>query len=127
LSSAAITLPVEPRSVRAGRQFAGETLAQWGHPEHADTVRLLVSEILTNAVRQARAPIGLRVHRSTTEIVTEIFDDNPHLPQRRLAGPDDECGRGLMLVEALATEWGTRPGPAGKTVWFTVALSQARC
>jgi PAS domain S-box-containing protein len=125
LASAAITLPAEPRSVTAGRQFTGKTLAEWGHPEHTDTACLLVSEILTNALSHARAPIELRVHRSATEIVTEISDDSPRLPQRRLAGPGDESGRGLMLVEALATQWGTRPGPAGKIFWFTIALNQA--
>jgi anti-sigma regulatory factor (Ser/Thr protein kinase) len=124
LSSAAITLPAEPRSVTAGRRFVGKTLAEWGHAEHVDTACLLVSEILTNAVSHARAPVGLRVHRSAREIVTEISDSSPHLPLRRLANPDDESGRGLMLVDALATEWGTRPGTAGKTVWFTIALSR---
>jgi PAS domain S-box-containing protein len=125
LSSAAISLPAKPRSVSVGRQFTGKMLAEWGHAEHADTACLLVSEILTNAVSHARAPIGLRVHRSATEIVTEISDDSRHLPQRRLADSDDESGRGLMLVAALATEWGTRPDATGKTVWFTIALDRA--
>ena len=75
---------------------------------------------------RSRAPIKLRMHRSATEIVTEISDDSPRLPQRRLAGPGDESGRGLILVEALATQWGTRPAPAGKTFWFTIALNQAQ-
>lgn len=126
LSSVAITLPAEPRSVTAGRQFTAKTLAEWGYPEHAETACLLVSEILTNAISHARAPIKLRMHRSATEIVTEISDDSPRLPQRRLAGPGDESGRGLILVEALATQWGTRPAPAGKTFWFTIALNQAQ-
>lgn len=125
LASAAITLLAEPRSVAAGRRFTGKALAEWGYPEHAETACLLVSEILTNAVSHARARIRLRVHRSASEIVIEVSDDSPRLPQRRLADPNDESGRGLMLVEALATEWGTRPRAAGKTVWFTIGLGQA--
>jgi len=122
LSSAAITLPAEPSSVTLGRRFVGETLAEWGHAEHIGTACLLVSEILTNAVTHARAPVELRLHRRAREIVTEVSDSDPRVPLRRLADPTDESGRGLMLVEALAAEWGTRPGAAGKTVWFTIAL-----
>ena len=121
-SSANASLPAEPASAAAARRFVSKTLAEWGHPEHLDTVCLLVSEIVTNAVRHARAPLELRLHLTSREIITEITDDSTHLPQRHLAGPDDEGGRGLMLVDMLATRWGTRPADTGKTVWFTMAL-----
>ena len=126
VASAAITLPPEPRAVATARRFVGVRLTQWGHAGHIDTACLLVSEILTNAVRHARAPVGLRLHCTAREIVTEITDDSTHLPQRRLPGPDDETGRGLMLVDALASDWGTRPAETGKTVWFTLALDPVR-
>ena len=122
LSSAATTLRPEPQAVAAARRFVNKTLTQWGHPGHVDPACLLVSEILTNAVRHARAPIGLRLHHTAREITAEITDDSTHLPHRRLPGPDDESGRGLMLVDALASEWGTRPAETGKTVWFTLAV-----
>jgi PAS domain S-box-containing protein len=121
-SSAAVTLPAEPESAAMARRFVGKTLAEWGHLEHLDTACLLVSEIVTNAVRHALAPLELRLHLTSREIITEITDDNTHLPHRHLADPGDEGGRGLMLVDALASDWGTRPADTGKTVWFTLNL-----
>jgi PAS domain S-box-containing protein len=118
---AAVDLDPDPRSVARGRRFVAETLAEWGHDDLADAARLVVSEILTNAVRHARSPIGVRLHRTAREITVEISDDNTHLPQRRVPDPQDENGRGLMLVENLADAWGTRPTNTGKTVWFTLS------
>lgn len=122
LACAAVILEPEGRAVAAGRRFVSETLARWGHPGHAETASLLVSEIATNAVRYARAAIEVRVHRTAREIVTEISDDSSHLPQRRLPSPEEENGRGLMLVDALASSWGARPTETGKTVWFTLTI-----
>jgi len=122
LSTANAALAAEPESAAAARRFIGKTLAEWGHPEHLDTACLLVSEIVTNAVRHAHSPLDLRLHLTTREIIIEITDDSTHLPHRHLADPDDEGGRGLMLVDALATDWGTRPADTGKTVWFTLSL-----
>jgi PAS domain S-box-containing protein len=122
VASAAAIVPPEPQAVASGRRFVERTLAAWARTELTDTACLLVSEILTNAVRHAQAPIGLRMHRTVQEISFEITDDNTHLPQRRLPDRDDESGRGLMLVEALASDWGTRPALSGKTVWFTLRL-----
>ena len=121
LASAAIMLRPEPQAVAAARRFVQRTMTQWGQDDLADHACLLVSEILTNAVHHARSPIGLRLHHTAREIVTEITDDNTHLPRCRLPGPDDENGRGLMLVDALASDWGSRPAETGKTVWFTLA------
>jgi anti-sigma regulatory factor (Ser/Thr protein kinase) len=98
-----------------------KTLADWGHEDLTDAARLVVSEILTNAVRHAHSPIGLRLHRTAREVTVEISDDNTHLPQRRVPDLQDENGRGLMLVDTLADAWGTRPTNTGKTVWFTLA------
>jgi anti-sigma regulatory factor (Ser/Thr protein kinase) len=125
LASVVTTLRPDPRSVAAARRFVAGTLAGWAHSDHVDTACLLVSEVLTNAIQHARAPIDLRLHLSAREIVTEITDDCTHLPQRRLPELDDENGRGLMLVDALASSWGTRPVEAGRTVWFTLALDPA--
>ncbi|HEY1319828.1 MAG TPA: ATP-binding protein, partial [Streptosporangiaceae bacterium] len=59
------------------------------------------------------------------EIIAEITDDNPQLPQRTLPAPAGENGRGLTLVDALASAWGTSPSSTGKTVWFTLATAAA--
>jgi PAS domain S-box-containing protein len=117
---AAIDLDPDPRSVSQGRRFVADTLADWGHDDCVDAARLVVSEILTNAVRHARGPIGLRMHRAEHEVTVEISDDSTHLPQRRIPDPQDENGRGLMLVDTLTDAWGTRPTDTGKTVWFTL-------
>jgi PAS domain S-box-containing protein len=125
LASAQTTLQPEPRQVAAGRRFTRDTLTAWQHTELADTACLLVSEILTNAVHHARQTIGLRLHHTAREITAEITDDNPQLPQRILPDPADERGRGLTLVDALASTWGARPSGTGKIVWFTLATDAA--
>jgi anti-sigma regulatory factor (Ser/Thr protein kinase) len=122
LASAAIMLRPEPQAVAAGRRFVQRTLTEWGQPGHVDNAYLLVSEILTNAVHHARTAIGLRVYHTTREIVAEITDDSTHPPRRLLPQPDDENGRGLMLVEAVASDWGSRTAETGKAVWFTLAI-----
>ena len=119
---AAVELAPEPRSVATARRFVAETLAEWGQQEQSDRACLVTSEILTNAVRHSDTPIALRMHCTSREITVEVRDDSTHLPQRRIPEPDDENGRGLMLVEALADSWGTRPTRTGKSIWFTLAL-----
>ena len=126
VASAATTLEAAPQSVAAGRRFVARTLDAWGCADLADTACLLVSEILTNAVRHARTPVALRLHRTARDVSFEICDDNTHPPQRRLPDSDDESGRGLMLVESLAAAWGTRPTRTGKSVWFTLPVEPAR-
>ena len=121
-SSVGVMLQAAPGSAAVARRFVGKTLAEWGHQGHLDTACLLVSEIVTNALRHAHAPLDLRLHLTSREIITEITDDSTHLPYRHLPDPDDEGGRGLMLVDALAADWGTRPADTGKTVWFTIPL-----
>jgi PAS domain S-box-containing protein len=123
VSTASAQFPSEPQSARAARRFVAATVEQWGYPEQADTAALLVSEIVTNAVRHCHAPLGLRLHLTEHEILTEVTDDNSRLPRPHLAGPDDESGRGLTLVDALADDWGTRLTEAGKAVWFTLSLA----
>jgi serine phosphatase RsbU (regulator of sigma subunit)/anti-sigma regulatory factor (Ser/Thr protein kinase) len=125
LASAQITLRPEPQQVAAGRRFTRQTLTAWQHTELADTASLLVSEILTNAVCHARQTIGLRLHHTAREIIAQITDDNPQLPQRILTAPAEEGGRGLTLVDALASTWGARLSGTGKIVWFTLAVDAA--
>jgi PAS domain S-box-containing protein len=125
LASAQITLRPQPQQVAAGRRFTRETLTAWQQTELADTACLLVSEILTNAVRHADQTIGLHLHHTAREIIAEITDDNAQLPQRIPPAPAGESGRGLTLVDALAGTWGARPTGTGKTVWFTLATDAA--
>ncbi|WP_457430709.1 SpoIIE family protein phosphatase [Streptomyces sp. QTS52] len=122
LDSARTELLATASSVPTGRAFVGETLAAWGCPQQTDDARLLVSEILTNAVQHAQGPLVLHLRRTVSELAVEVGDLSPHLPQPRLAARDEESGRGLILVDTLADNWGVRPDERGKTTWFTLRL-----
>ncbi|UIX35624.1 MEKHLA domain-containing protein [Streptomyces sp. GQFP] len=122
LDTARTELPATASSVPAGRTFVSETLAAWDCLQQTGDARLLVSEILTNAVQHAQGPLVLHLRRTVTELAVEISDLSPHLPQPRLAAHDEESGRGLILVETLAAGWGVRPDERGKTTWFTLRL-----
>jgi PAS domain S-box-containing protein len=125
LSSYATTLPPVPESIGAGRACVRDILAEWCQHDQADAACLLTTEILANAVRHARSPAWLRVYLTASEIIIEVTDDSAQLPQRGDPGPDDESGRGLVIVDALATSWGARPTGTGKAVWFTLAAVTA--
>jgi PAS domain S-box-containing protein len=120
LATAELMLAPEPQDVAAGRGFSRRVLAAWGQADLADTACLLVSETVTNAIRHTSSPISLRLYLTDREVIAEITDDNPHLPMPVLAEPTDEYGRGLALVEALASRWGSLPANSGKIVWFAL-------
>ncbi len=126
LSVVTSTLAPEPRSAGTARATVRDALQRWGQPELADTACLLVTEILTNAIQHARCPIRMHLCRAANEIIVEVTDDSPQFPERRLPADDEEAGRGLQLVDALATSWGTRPAVPGKTVWCTLRIPAGR-
>ncbi|MFC8451732.1 SpoIIE family protein phosphatase [Kitasatospora sp. NPDC057223] len=115
------TLPAEPTAVSRARRLVRATLADWAIEELTDTAELLVSELVTNSVRYASAPIGVRLTLGGTLLV-EISDPLPDPPKERHAAEADEGGRGLELVRRLALRWGTRAEGIGKVVWFELAL-----
>jgi PAS domain S-box-containing protein len=142
-----VELDLEPEAIGAARSDASAAVRGWGLPEAADTVELLVSELATNALRHATARPGpdpeaadlgvddglaaepldrtawLRLRRGADAVFVEVFDRDPRLPRLRWAGLDDEDGRGLYLVDILATRWGARPTADGKAVWCELVLS----
>ncbi len=122
LATAAVELPALPSSASLGRRFLRATLQDWDCPQPEDTVCLLASELIANAVRHAQGPIGLRLHRTARELTMEVSDASPSLPVPRPADSASEDGRGLSLVESLACGWGARPTATGKTVWLTLAI-----
>jgi len=122
VATATTDLPAEPGAVGTGRRFVVATLDAWGCSGMAETARLLVSEVLTNALRHGIGPINLRLRRSERDLTVEVTDRATSIPHRRLAEEADESGRGLQLVEALTDYWGTRPTDDGKSVWFTLAI-----
>ncbi|MEU9071699.1 ATP-binding protein [Streptomyces sp. NPDC048109] len=118
--------PAAPDAVRTARSLVRHTLREWELDSVVDIAALLVSELVTNALRHATGPIGVRVVRGPAGaagiLLVEVSDPLPDPPRERVAHPDDEDGRGLQLVASATRRWGTRPGGAGKTVWFELAL-----
>ena len=115
------TLDPLPAQVRHARELARDTLATWGLTECSETVELLVSELVTNAVRHGAGDIGLRLIR-TGSLLCEVRDDGYDLPNLRGTDLTAENGRGLQLVTALAERWGAQRTPTGKVVWFEQSL-----
>ncbi|WP_370416852.1 SpoIIE family protein phosphatase [Streptomyces fradiae] len=114
-------LPREPRSVGRARELARAQLTTWNLEALVDTVELLVSELVTNALRYGEGEIRLRLLRDRT-LVCEVWDAGLVQPRRRRAKDTDEGGRGLQLVGLLSAAWGSRRTPRGKTVWFELPL-----
>jgi anti-sigma regulatory factor (Ser/Thr protein kinase) len=120
-STASWTFPAEASAVRLARRRVRDTLVKWGLAPLIDVTVLLVSELVTNSLRYAHGPIGVRMVRGGSLLV-EVSDPLPDPPRERVAAEDDEGGRGLQLVARSAHRWGTRHGALGKTVWFELAL-----
>lgn len=114
-------LPREARSVGRARELARAKLPAWGLEGLLDTTELLVSELVTNALRYGEGEIRLRLLLDRT-LVCEVWDGNLAQPRRRRARDTDEGGRGLQLVGLLSAGWGTRRTHRGKTVWFELPL-----
>ncbi|MDQ0833197.1 anti-sigma regulatory factor (Ser/Thr protein kinase) [Streptomyces achromogenes] len=119
------TFPADPGAVRTARRAVREQLRAWGLDSVGDLAALLVSELVTNALRHATGPIGVRLVRPAHlegVLLVEVSDPLPDPPRERIARPEDESGRGLQLVASSSRRWGTRPGDTGKTVWFELAV-----
>ncbi|WP_246103327.1 ATP-binding protein [Streptomyces piniterrae] len=118
------SFPADPGAVRTARTRVRQVLDDWGLDGAVDVAVLLVSELVTNSLRYASGPIGVRmVLLSTGGLLVEVSDPLPDPPQERSATPDDEGGRGLQLVACSARRWGTRRGKTGKTVWFELSVA----
>ncbi|MEU5347031.1 MULTISPECIES: ATP-binding protein [unclassified Streptomyces] len=119
------TFPADPGAVRTARTAVRGQLHAWGLDSLGDVTALLVSELVTNSLRHATGPIGVRLVRPPEPmgvLLVEVSDPLPDPPRERDAEPEDESGRGLQLVANSSRRWGTRPGGKGKTVWFELAL-----
>ncbi|MFI2346800.1 ATP-binding protein [Streptomyces sp. NPDC019443] len=123
------TFPAELGAVGTARHAVRDTLRAWGLDQViGDVTELLVSELVTNSLRYASGPIGVRLVRpgldqTAPSLLVEVSDPLPDPPTERAAEPDDEGGRGLQLVACTARRWGTRRGRTGKTVWFELPVT----
>ncbi|MEP6697942.1 MAG: ATP-binding SpoIIE family protein phosphatase [Pseudonocardiales bacterium] len=112
------------RSVRQARRFCTSLFTRWNlRRDVADAARLVVNELVTNALLYGRGPVELVLRRTATMLYVEVFDASGQLPHRRLAGVEDEGGRGLHLVASLSQRWGVRPAGCGKSVWAAMSLT----
>lgn len=109
-------VPADPAAVSEVRAHATRQVERWGHPELALTTELVVSELVTNAIRHARPPIRLRLVHDA-RLTCEVFDGSSTAPRLRHARTTDEGGRGLFLVAQLTHRWGVRYTSDGKILW----------
>jgi anti-sigma regulatory factor (Ser/Thr protein kinase) len=126
-----LPLGAQPFAVSCARGHVRSVCLEWGLPDLADTAELLVSELMTNAVRASerlriRADlavvpvVGLWLVSDKSSLVIHVWDGNDDMPVRRDAAIDEESGRGLMLVESLSSDWGAYRTATGKVVWVMV-------
>lgn len=116
-------VPVDPSLVAEARKTASRQLTEWGLEEFAFTTELIVSELVTNAIRHAVGPVRLRLIRERS-LVCEVFDSGATAPHLRHPRTTDEGGRGLLLVSQFAQRWGTRFAPEGKIIWAEQSLQE---
>ncbi len=111
-------------SVPAARRFVRDLMIDSDTVADLDTASLLVTEIVTNAILHAMAPMTLRVEVSADVVRIEVRDGSQLPPRVHAFSPTAATGRGLRLLESLAVRWGVRPEPGGgKVVWFEVGES----
>lgn len=123
VDSTGLVVPSAPRSVALARRYAVDVCTALGWGDSADTVAVLVSEVVTNAVLHSYGPhITVRVLDHGLRLRVEVSDGSRELPVPRGACTGDENGRGLAIVEALAVAWGSEARPDGKTAWFEIGV-----
>ncbi|ASR00267.1 ATP-binding protein [Streptomyces sp. 11-1-2] len=137
--SVSCVLPARFEAVKGARQFTGSTLRQWNIPELLDEVALVVSELVTNALRHAlpgtaatagepERSVRLHLMRGPSRLVCAVRDPSEAGPVAGEAGCGEESGRGLHLVESFTDGWGWQPlpgTPRGKIVWAVFHLPPA--
>ncbi|MFE2438902.1 SpoIIE family protein phosphatase [Streptomyces sp. NPDC059409] len=109
-------VPNDPAAVGEVRSQVTRRLGEWGLDDLVFTTELILSELVTNAIRYGSETVHVRVVRDRS-LICEVFDSSSTSPHLRYAAMTDEGGRGLFLVAQLAERWGTRYTPAGKVIW----------
>ena len=120
--AAAMELPASPTSPRDARAFVRDLLST-DDAALVSSVELLVSELVTNAVVHASSAPRIEVHLGRESVRVAVRDDDPAMPAPRIPDQARPGGRGLHLVESIATRWGAEPSEHGKVVWFEIDRS----
>ncbi|MCZ4513311.1 SpoIIE family protein phosphatase [Streptomyces sp. ActVer] len=117
-------IPADPALVAPIRKQVVQQLETWALSEAGFTTELVVSELVTNAIRYGERPIRLRLIHDATTLIVEVSDSSHTAPHLRRAKIFDEGGRGLLLVAQLTERWGSRHTPEGKTIWAELTLGE---
>ncbi|KOX00482.1 PAS/PAC sensor protein [Streptomyces sp. NRRL B-1140] len=117
-------VPADPSAVAQTRKDVVAQMERWGLSDAVFVTELVVSELVTNAIRHAEPPVQLRLIHDTN-LICEVSDGGTTAPHLRRARTYDEGGRGLLLVAQLTERWGTRQSSTGKTIWAEQSLTPA--
>ena len=123
LRRARLAFRARSESIPVVRRFAVRTTDSWGYPALGDDVALLVSELVTNAVCHTAADGALELTEMVAGVHVEVHDRSMEVPTLGRGGADDESGRGIRLVQQLASAWGVIGRRDGKAVWFELAAA----
>lgn len=118
-------LPPKTTSAGAARRFVTAALIREGFADTAELAALLVNELVTNAILHAGTDIDVRLRQASGRIRIEVADGGAGAVAVRDFEADASTGRGLLLVEELAEDWGAEPAGRGKVVWFELDASEA--
>jgi anti-sigma regulatory factor (Ser/Thr protein kinase) len=121
-----IALPSEPGAARTARRFVEESLRAWQLDDNDHLAELLTDELVSNVVRHVGSPMQVRASRVGSSIRIEVDDASTDPPIRRTPEELDERGRGILLVDTIAAEWGVDVHDDGKTTWFVVPVGHLR-
>jgi anti-sigma regulatory factor (Ser/Thr protein kinase) len=125
MANESVTMQLEhaPGAPRLARRFVVATLAEWGLTHLADDVALLVSELVSNVVRHTDVGAVMQLTRDALHLRCSVVDRGGNLPHRRHPSPSDQSGRGLLLVDTIASSWGSMTTAGRTEVWFEVSLA----
>ncbi|BCJ50869.1 ATP-binding protein [Actinoplanes sp. NBRC 14428] len=124
--TARFDVPLGLNAPGAARRAVTAVLAGWGYRDETwlEQAAVVVSELVTNAVRHGGGCVELRVESHDDEVIVSVADGSSVVPRRR--EPDSTGGRGLALIEAMAERWGVRDHQGGKQVWVALTREEAR-
>lgn len=113
----------EPSAVASARAFAQQAVTRLGCPGCADDAALVISELVTNAIRAGAGRVGVDIERDATELRIRVRDDGVGWPRMGRPTTDAIHGRGLILVAAVADDWGVEQRRTGKEVWAALSVA----